>query len=173
MTRKEARSKREVVASDWPVDLKPDAFLPSAQPPWLPEGALAGQAVAPICEPFAVGEAVRLVREPQPFAALPKKTRRKYGAVVGELFEVVALTLPGELVIARRVEAGLQTLFVPADCVEGVDFTTSRQPASAPPSIAVESESEEDDHCDTLAGSEHDERGIEGFVMPIDFKHAE
>jgi hypothetical protein len=153
MTRKEAPSKLEGLPGDWPVDLKPDAFVSAPSPPWLPEGALAGKIGEPsFHEPFAVGDTVRLLREPPAFATLSRETRRKYGALEGELFEVVALTLPGELAIARRVETGLQALFVPADCVEAVDFTPSQQPSGAPPAIAGEDDSEDDDNCDTLDG---------------------
>lgn len=153
MTRKEAPLKLESLAGDWPVDLKPDAFVSATPQPWLPEGALAGPVGEPLFrEPFAVGDAVRLLREPPAFATLSRETRRKYGALEGELFEVVALTLPGELAIARHVATGLQTLFVPADCVEAVDFTPSQQPSSAPPSIAREDDSEEDYYCETLDG---------------------
>jgi hypothetical protein len=105
-------------AGDWPVDLVPDAFLP-APPPWFPEGELAAGR-------FAVGDSVRLVRLPQDLAGLPRRARKRFGAIVGELFEVVALTIPGQLAIARCVEIdgarGMQTLYVPIDCVEVVDF---------------------------------------------------
>ena len=59
--------------------------------------------------------------------------RRKLGAIEGELFEVVALTLPGELAIARRVESGLQILLVAVDCVEAVEFPCARRSSSASP----------------------------------------
>jgi hypothetical protein len=99
-----------------------------------------------------VGDAVRLLREPPAFATLSRETRRKYGALEGDLFEVVALTLPGELAIARRVETGLQTLFVPTDCVEAVDFTPSQRPSSAPASSSIEDGSKEDHDCVTFDG---------------------
>jgi hypothetical protein len=106
-------------AGSWPVDLVPDVFLSAAPPPWLPEGELAAG-------PCAVGDSVRLVRLPPMLAGLPRRARKRFGAVVGQLFEVVALTIPGQVAIARWVEidgeSGMQTLYVPVDCVERVDF---------------------------------------------------
>jgi hypothetical protein len=110
----------ETSTGDWPVDLVPDAFV-SALPPWLPEGELAAG-------PIAVGDSVRLVRLPQGLAGLPRRARKRFGAVVGQLFEVVALTIPGQVAIAHWVEidgeGGMQTLYVPVDCVERVDFAS-------------------------------------------------
>jgi hypothetical protein len=117
----------ETAAGTWPVDLVPEAFV-FAAPPWLPEGELAAG-------PFAVGDSVRLVRLPQIFARLPRRARKRFGAIVGELFEVVALTIPGQLAVARCVEidgeSGMQTLYVPVDCVERVDFASAAVQAVA------------------------------------------
>jgi len=111
----------ETPAGAWPVDLVPDAFVSAAPPPWLSEGELAAG-------PFAVGDSVRLIRLPQSLASLPRRARKRFGAILGQLFEVVALTIPGQVAIARWVEidgeGGMQTLYVPVDCVERVDFAS-------------------------------------------------
>jgi hypothetical protein len=140
----------ETAAGPWPVDLVPDAFV-SAPPPWLPEGELAAG-------PFALGDSVRLVRLPENLASLPRRARKRFGAIVGQLFEVVALTIPGQLAIARWVEidgeSGMQTLYVPVDCVDRVDFAAPRPSDAARAAAAGTFASDEDlfEPCDELEG---------------------
>ena len=123
---------------DWPVDLAADSFA------------------APAPEPFAVGAAVRLVRLPPTLAQLSPAQRRLYGAIEGEIFEVAALTLPGELAIARRLDTpggGLQTLFVEVDCVEAAEGVPGgRLARSSAPPPARRDEADDDAWCDELAG---------------------
>jgi hypothetical protein len=105
----------------WPIDLREDAFASPLGLPWLSESCLpvASQQAA---SKIAIGTAVRLLRLPPALEAMPRPVRRRLGRMVGELFEVFAHTLPGQLAIARRIrqrgEDGLQVLYVSADCVE-------------------------------------------------------
>jgi hypothetical protein len=145
-SRADARMPRPL-PGDWPLDLVPDAFASAALGPWHPEAALA--------EPFSVGDAVRLVRRPPALASLPEDVLRKYGPLDGELFEVIALTLPGQVAIARRVEdrgeGGLQTLYVPVDCVEAAGF-------------APEPRLSRRDPCSTERGADPEEDFEDDFV---------
>lgn len=113
-----------------PIDLRENAFASPLGLPWLSESCLplaSEQAAAQI----AIGEAVRLLRLPPALEAMPRPVRRRLGRMVGELFEVFAHTLPGQLAIARRIrergEDGLQVLYVPADCVEPAFDDGARQ----------------------------------------------
>ncbi len=105
----------------WPLDLRAAAFASPLGLPWLSESCLPLAAERAPRE-IPVGEAVRLLRLPPSLEAMPRPVRRRLGRMVGELFEVIAHALPGQLAIARRIRArgedGLQVVYVGSDCVE-------------------------------------------------------
>lgn len=116
--------------ADWPLDLRAGAFAPLALP-WLADSCVPFAAPAPRHD-YAVGDAVRLLELPRALADIPRAARRRLGRMVGELYEVFALPLPDQLMIARRVGTsgggqGLQILYVSPNCVERAVF------AAAPP----------------------------------------
>ena len=83
---------------------------------------------------LVVGDAVRLLRVPEFVGTLPRKMQRVYGKLEGELFEVVALTLPDQVAIARWVrlsngEHGYQVFFVDAVDVERLEPAASPAPS--------------------------------------------
>lgn len=110
--------------ADWPVDLRPGAFAPLALP-WLVDSCVPFAPPAPQHD-YAVGDAVRLLALPSTLASLPRTARRRLGKMLGELYEVFALPLPDQLMIARRIQArgqqGLQVLYVSPDQVERAVF---------------------------------------------------
>jgi hypothetical protein len=116
--------------ADWPLALRPEAFPRRSSWPWqgpgperapaIEEAELAERAAA---ASVAVGDAVRVVAVPELFLRLPRRVRRRHGRIAGELFEILAFTLPGELAIGRvvRIRRGrqaLQVFFLPIHCVE-------------------------------------------------------
>jgi hypothetical protein len=106
---------------EWPLDLLPEAFAPHSPWPWRAPWLTATQRRGDL----AVGDAVRVVAVPELFLRLPRRLRRRHGKIAGELFEILAFTLPGELAIGRVIESGreregLQVFFLPVHCVERV-----------------------------------------------------
>lgn len=103
-----------------------DSFLSSLDEPFAPRAA-------DVTHDLVVGDAVRLLRTPEFVGTLPRKMQRVYGRLEGELFEVVALTLPDQVAIARWVrlsngEHGYQVFFVDAVDVERMDAAAAPAP---------------------------------------------